>query len=283
MKKNLIVVRRFLIFSAPVIIAAAAIILVWIFDKRGFLNETASLTLYLSTVSLSLIFYLILLFKKREKEFERELKYLQTESEMAKEYYSVLECRMDDINKLRHELNNLISLIGGDEAEAFSELTKDIEDKTQELVRKKYCENKLLNIVISKKAAQAYNNKIDFRCNVIVSNDIAINEYDLCSCILNLLDNAIEVNSQDTELSDKWIELKAEVIGNYLVIRQTNSAPKKAVTDEKGFFKTSKKNSEFHGFGLKIIMDICNKYDGDCEFYQQDDVFYSTVSLKLNK
>ena len=43
---------------------------------------------------------------------------------------------------------------------------------------------------------------------------------------------------------------------------------------------TSKSDKKHHGFGVKIIREIAEKYHGRCDFFEQDNMFCCVVTLK---
>lgn len=43
---------------------------------------------------------------------------------------------------------------------------------------------------------------------------------------------------------------------------------------------TTKQNKEKHGFGIRSIRQIVEKYDGMLDFYEQDNMFFADVLLK---
>ncbi|MBP0978566.1 MAG: GHKL domain-containing protein [Oscillospiraceae bacterium] len=43
------------------------------------------------------------------------------------------------------------------------------------------------------------------------------------------------------------------------------------------------KTSEGHGLGTVIIREIAEKYDGVCDFYEEDDLFCCNVLLNIKE
>lgn len=52
--------------------------------------------------------------------------------------------------------------------------------------------------------------------------------------------------------------------------------------EKREFFKTSKKNKELHGLGIKCIDNVILKYDGHKEYSIQKDNFQMYISLPLD-
>lgn len=231
----------------------------------------------------TLVICFILLLKTNEKNIKTELSILKQEMQIIQEYYASMDAKIEEIDKLRHELRNFISLVHAEEDEksTWTVLVNDLDRQAKAIIQKKYCENTLVNIIINKKAEQARKLDIDFSSTVMISNEINIDIYDLCSCIFNLLDNAIAANASNGA-NKKWISLKANTIGNYFIIKQTNSVFAETKKNHEGIYLTQKENKEEHGFGLSVMRDICKKYDGFCEFEDKDGVFYSTLGFSTN-
>ena len=217
-------------------------------------------------------------YNKRLAQRERDI--LKDEMRAVTEYYSATEQRIEEIYKLKHEINNYLSLLNlGEEIKA---VTQALEDRTQNLIGEKFCDNKVLNIILNNMSDLCKANSIKFNCAVLISNVISIDELDLCSCFYNLLDNAINANVGNPNNGNAFVSIKASIIGNFMIIKQSNSFYNKIETNRRGEFITSKDAKDNHGFGLKIIEDICERYDGYCEFEINEGVFYSTVGLNLS-
>ena len=234
------------------------------------------------------VVFLILLFLSADREArkkEKEIEIIKAEVEIIKDYYSRVEQRLEDVNMLRHELRNALDVMNLEKetAKKYLSLTESFDQKVEKISRHKYCENALLNIIISEKAKEAEENDTRFISKLNIPESIAVDEFDLFSCVYNLIDNAVFANRQQIGQGlDKYIELKAETIGSYLIIKQTNTAFESTKLKDNGEFGTTKDLSSEHGFGLKIIKEICEKYDGQAEFEHKDDVFYSTLSFKIS-
>ena len=52
--------------------------------------------------------------------------------------------------------------------------------------------------------------------------------------------------------------------------------------DKQGIPKTTKNNEQYHGFGMKSIKLIVNKYHGDLKIVLDDDVFSLGILFPIN-
>lgn len=106
----------------------------------------------------------------------------------------------------------------------------------------------------------------------------SVNEYDLCSIIGNLLDNAMEGCEKVTQIKDRFIRIYIGVFKGQLYISITNSADETKKT-RAGNYLTTKGGG--HGFGLKRIDTLVKKYHGYLNRQNEPGVFATEVMLPL--
>lgn len=94
------------------------------------------------------------------------------------------------------------------------------------------------------------------------------------------MDNAIEACLQSGS-QKPFIRLSTEFSGECLSIYLHNTKNPEQIFNH----QTTKKESYYplpsHGFGLSIIEDICQKYDGAYQWLDRTDYFDSIVLLKF--
>ena len=106
---------------------------------------------------------------------------------------------------------------------------------------------------------------------IILDDNISITDFDICRIFINLLDNSINALKNYND-NDKIIFISCKKDNNNIYIKCEN----KFSENNKKF----KKNSELHGYGLKIVKDIAQKYDGDLIIDIQDSTYKTLVVLK---
>lgn len=103
---------------------------------------------------------------------------------------------------------------------------------------------------------------------------INIEDIDLCSAVSNILENAVEACR---ECKDKRIDMHAAVHNENLIIQISNTYKEKQIDNS----KTSKSDSEFHGYGIKSVMHIIRKYDGSINCFEGDGMYH--VMIQFNE
>lgn len=109
----------------------------------------------------------------------------------------------------------------------------------------------------------AVKENIEFVVSGRLTEDMHLEMFDLTTLIGNILQNAIEaaVKAADPKIRIELIEHKKEI---FIVV--SNSVAE-IIDTEKGFSMTSKKDKVNHGFGLKNIAAVVEKYCG--EYYME--------------
>ena len=113
---------------------------------------------------------------------------------------------------------------------------------------------------------------------IIVAGDIGnlsdVQDTDLASLIGNILDNAIEA---ETQVAEKRIELLFNSHNEMRMIICKNTVNGSVLKNNKELCST--KNSSHHGYGSRIISEIVKKYNGFVRYFEEDGMFGIQVML----
>lgn len=220
---------------------------------------------------------------QRVLRIENEL--LKEQNELQYTNYLVMQQMDSEIRKLYHDIGNHINMIQvlverGDTQEA-GEYTKRLTEQYRDIKREYYCSNKIINAILIQKLRVCNENRIRYELEISFPKQHSIQDIDLMCVFANLLDNAIE-SCQRNSQADNYIKIKTAQVGNYLVIKIINSkaADQKLLVDE-NIIKTSKKDTLYHGYGLRIIDEIVKQYNGYKELQDNTHEFSAMVMLNL--
>lgn len=91
----------------------------------------------------------------------------------------------------------------------------------------------------------------------------------------NILDNAIEAAKH---CQNGYIEVSIRSEENAVLVIIANTISE-SVLDKNKELKSTKKDFSCHGYGVKTIRSIAEKYKGTASFYEEGDMFYCQVMM----
>ncbi|MGM0215810.1 hypothetical protein IGI42_003405 [Enterococcus sp. AZ109] len=232
-------------------------------------------TLAIALTSIGIQFLAGYLTESVKKEQENQKLKLQ------EDYYLELEKNQLEVRKLKHDLNNHLSVVGNyleDDhvAEAknyFTGLTNVYANQTRT-----FSKNPLVNNVLNAKYELAQQNDIDCLFNIDVSDWVGIDDISLCTILANTLDNAIEAAAKIPEIDQRKLSVKARYYKKYFSYEIANSTEEQLVTND-GKVLTTKPDKKNHGFGLANVQEIVEKYEGTMKIKQSDDEFVLLIVI----
>lgn len=204
--------------------------------------------------------------------------------EMMNQYYeqdlNASKERYEQISMIKHDMRNTLlvldSLLGEEKTEeARNFLGGQIEriDRIYQVVK---TDNHLVNAILNQKLSEAKGKNIEARC-VILTSFCGLENKDICNLFGNLLDNAIEANENVAE--NAWLELICEGDEQEMEIICRNSVGKKLEIKNDQLPET-RKDKRFHGYGVRIIKEIVEKYQGKIHYISEDKEIEVSVILK---
>lgn len=196
-----------------------------------------------------------------------ELQLQAQKAELDTEYYTLLQNQYENSNILIHDIKrHLLSikdLADENDCDGIEHYIDNLYSEYEVKNIKKYSNHKLVNAIINRYAKVFSDSGITFNCDIRNIDFSFINDNDLTSLLDNLLENALEA-SRDSE--EKKVDLLiAPTNVNYISISLSNTCST-APNIKNGKLITTKKKSAPHGYGIKSIKRIADKYSGDVSF-----------------
>lgn len=119
----------------------------------------------------------------------------------------------------------------------------------------------MLDTVLTTKSLYCAKHDITFTCVADGTLLSFMDVMDICSIFGNALDNAIECEMKIADKEKRLIHVTVTKQKNFLLLRFENYCEEKLQYKE-GKLITTKKEKEFHGYGIKSIRYTVDKYDG---------------------
>lgn len=245
----------------------------------NFLFTFSSLIMLISNIIIFIIHERIIdvLIKNTELELEKQKLHIN------EKYYIELEKQYDSSNILIHDIKKCLGNIKGlllqnDNSKAI-EYIDSIYDGYDIKQIKKYSNNKLINVIVSRYAQLCYNNNIEFSADIRDVNFSFIKDSEITALFDNLFENAFEATKK---CPNKFINIEVDYRNeNYIFIKMLNSINNKPLF-QNGVPITTKKDKKGHGIGIKSILKIVKKYHGnlDYTYIENENIFVTTTLLK---
>lgn len=210
---------------------------------------------------------------------------LQTEltilSQMLKEEKRQFENSQSNIaiiNQKCHDLRHQIRTIRHQTGEVDRAALKEIEQTIDIFDTSTETGNPALDVILTEKKLLCESKGIVFTCIADGSGLEGVSSTDIYALFGNILDNAIEAVCRLEQPEDRSFSLSVRRIGEMTVIHQENPYSGEIVLKD-GIPQTHKQDTIYHGFGVRSIRMIAEKYSGHVALSTANQVFALTVTL----
>lgn len=232
-------------------------------------------TLYMIIVGiyniLCCVFALFLQFEVTlRRKLQMTLETVQQLRYQEKEQYTVSKENIALINMKCHDLKHQIREIGSSgslNAASVAEIEKLISIYDSAVKT----DNDALDIILTEKSLLCNKNGIKLSCIVDGKRLNFMTEEDIYSLFGNLIDNAIEAVLHLGE-EKRVIGLRVRAMGKFVSVNVHNFYEHE-IRFVDGVPQTTKSDKEYHGFGMRSIQYVCEKYNGHLSINAENGVF----------
>lgn len=204
------------------------------------------------------------------------LKYMLSED---KKQYEQWKDSIDIINIKYHDLKHQLLKLRENVSESYLREVEEAATTYESTIR---TGNEVVDIILTEKSLQCKKNHIALTC--MVDGDVlnGIEETDLYSLFGNALSNSIEEVKSLPDEEMRVISLIVRKIGNMISIHFENYYAGEIIL-ENGLPKTTKKDENYHGYGIKSIQMIAKKYGGTMQITTEDQLFSLDIMIPCGK
>lgn len=225
------------------------------------------------------VFFSVMGYIRSKKEEQRiSERMLESYRNQAENNEHILEIH----HEIRHHMNALSSYLNQEDYAGARQYTQKFTEEAEELPFVTYTANALVNSILSEFAERASRYKAIVEYSIVIGRSLNMEDIDLCRMLTNILENAVE-GCQKVSEEQRIIRLNLHSKGNFLFIKCENSCNEDNLRITNGKYKSSKKNSDKHGYGLKIINGIAEKYNGILNVQVRGGFFAVTTTLCLDE
>jgi len=214
-------------------------------------------------------------------DMNKQLDSIKEDFRMAKEMANEISRIQEQSRRLKHDMKNhtmvMLSYIEENKIDEARIYVGEILDKLNKMYTYVNVGNALLNYIINNKLSKAKEDGIEIKAQIENLSFDYIESVDFSSLLSNMLDNAITASLAS---QGKKVEVSIESYKGMDVITVRNSIDKSVIEENPEFIST--KNEPGHGYGIRQIKAITDKYGGDIDIYEKDDMFVVRVMLSMS-
>lgn len=260
-------------------ITACVVICIFI-GAHGVFDSMLNYVIYDLSMMMTCFFILCYQFSFLDSSYkDMEYASLQRMLQQAKKNYDLTRENIETINIKCHDIRKQIRFLGR-EAQLDEGALKEITDAVNIYDSGIDTGNKVLDVILTDKSMLCSRNKICFGCMIDGEALSFMSPMDTVSLFGNLIDNAIEAVMRLENPEKAIINLNIRTLNGTVFIHCENYFDSSLdIVD--GMPRTTKQDRDYHGFGLKSIRFIVEKYDGSMTIIPEDDVFNVNMIIPI--
>lgn len=224
-----------------------------------------------------------LLVHGKEANVRRELETVQNVLQNQYVQYKQSRESIDLINYKYHDLKHQIAYLRSEEdPEKRAEFLNRMEEEIRQYDAQNKTGNKVLDTILTAKSLYCAKHDIGITCVADGTLLDFMDVMDICSIFGNALDNAIECERKIEDKEKRLIHVTVSRQKNFLLLRFENYCEE--IPEYKGEYPVStKKEKEFHGYGLKSIRYTIDKYNGALNISTEDNWFMLKILIPVSQ
>ena len=223
-------------------------------------------------------------FFHRTARYKSQKEIAENYNEQQKEYFTRLLEKEQATRQFRHDIiGHLVAvekLCADENARKAGEYVSTLLADVSAISKAQYdVGNEIVNVIINYYFAPVMD-CCEVYVNGTMGGELGIQSSDLSVLVSNMAKNAVEAVMQMPE-EERKIRFKVSQGRDYLHMHMENTCTGNLLYDKKGRLKTTKDDTQNHGYGMKSIAGIAEKYEGSHEVKADDGEFAVDVFLKV--
>lgn len=195
---------------------------------------------------------------------QRKAQTMALKNQLVMDSYHSIEDKLRESARLRHVFSAQVAALDAavqnrDWAGVKHCVTVWKKDTDQDQIR--FTEHIAVNAILQDAAGRAKASGITFKATVMLPESVPVPDEDLCSLLINLLNNALEGAKRTPAGREKIIRFRMRVDGKFLPILCKNTFDGHVETASDGTIKTTKTDPLSHGFGIAQMQAVVEKYN----------------------
>lgn len=219
----------------------------------------------------------------RELSMQKEMEAVNAILRRQYEQYNLSKENIEIINRKYHDLKHQIAVVRAERnSDKREQYLQEMENDIKMYEAQNKTGNKVLDTILTGKHLYCVQHEINFTC---VADGMLLdfmNLMDICTIFGNALDNAIECVEKIGDKSKRLIRTAVYSQSKFLIIRFENYTELELTTKD-SLPITTKKDRQYHGYGLKSIRSTVEKYGGSMTVKVKDNWFILRLLIPEEK
>lgn len=231
-----------------------------------------------------ILMYVMLYYFNTKQKYQLQSDMLEQYNEQQRQYFEELLQKEQSTRQFRHDITSDLLQIQNfcrrSECEEANQYIDEMLKGISTINKKGYnIGNEIINTILNSYFApiEAISN---IKVKGFIDDEIKVSQRDLCVVVSNLVKNAVEAVEQcSKEL--KIIIFEANQGKQFFYIKVKNTIGNKNVLIENNCPVTDKTNKQIHGFGIKNVMMVAEKYNGCYKYRIEEGYYIAEVYLQI--
>ena len=249
----------------------------WALDGKVGTYTTYAYNFITSSLALGLMLGFI-----SRQNIENEITVLDYIIKEQSKQYKINRDAIESINIKAHDLKHHLNYMISDKGSISNEEVEEIKNKLNTFNSMYKTNNEVIDVVLSSRAITCEKHHIELTCIVDGKLFNFMKNYELYALFENALDNAIDAVRKIQNKDDRFIFVSVKKTNNIVCLHVENSYDGKEIILENGLPLTSQDDKTSHGFGVRSIKRIVDKYKGFMNINYANNVFYLDVCFPIN-
>lgn len=211
-------------------------------------------------------------------DLEKKLADMQHDYEKQQDMAEEIRRIQEQIRALKHDMKNhtlvMLSYLEENRVEEAKAYAGELLDKLNKMYTYVNVGNSLLNYIINNKLSAAKEQGVEIKAEIENLAFDYMDSVDFSALLNNLLDNAIH---GALESKSPKLEVQISAKKGFDIITVKNSIDESVLERNPEFVST--KGEPGHGYGMKQIRNIVEKYNGDIDIYEKENQFIVSIML----
>lgn len=263
-----------------IVICSLGIVLILSSISFIFSQESLSVSIILKCMLIVCCVFLLIIYLNifETKEVKNELDIVMKLNQNEHAHYLKLKEDMEIINIKCHDIKHFIQIADKRKSIDTSELNEIVKIYDETIKTG----NEIIDTLLAERNLYCSAHNINLTVIADASGLDYINATDMCSLFGNMLENAIEAVDKVTDESRRTIDVNIRpVVGQVFFCVENSYEEQPAIRN--GLPVSSKRDDKYHGFGIKSIQLIAEKYGGSFSFSAENGIFRVNILFPIKE